>query len=94
MTSGKATGTAASAQMLAASEYRDKVTIMLQNAVSCAIGVGEAAVADEGVILAEIGDVCELEGVAARAQINIIGDTASVTYQTGPVTVRRQPNTP
>ena len=93
MTSGKATGTATSAELLAADRYRGKVTIMLQNAVACAIGIGEDAVVDEGVLLAEAGDIVELTDEAARAQINILGDTASVTYQTGPVVVRRQPAT-
>lgn len=89
MTKGKATGTAASAEVLAADEYREKVTIILLNAVSCAFGLGVAAVADEGVILEEIGDSLEVEAEAARGQINVIGNTASLAYQTGPVTVRR-----
>jgi len=87
MTSGKATGTASSAEMLAADIYRERVVIMLQNAVSCAIGIDEDAVADEGVILQEIGDTVHLAGAAARAQVNIIGNTASLTYQTGDVEV-------
>ena len=95
MAKGKATGTAASAELLAADEYREVVLIMLQNNVSCAFGlIGEAAVADEGIILVEIGDWVRLVGPKARGQINIIGNTASVTYQTGDVEVGRQANTP
>ena len=95
MAKGKATGTAASAQLLAADEYRDVVLIMLQNEVVCSFGlIGEAAVIDEGIILAEIGDWVRLVGPQARGQINIIGNTASVTYQTGDVEIGRQANTP
>ncbi len=88
MTGGKDTGGSASAELLAADEYRDFVTIMLANATSVAIGIGEAAVADKGVVLREIGDSVELRDQAARALINIIGNGGEVTYQTGPVSVR------
>ncbi len=88
---GKATGTSSSAELLAADEYRGFVTIMLQNAVSCAFGFsGEAAVDDQGVILIEIGDSIEVRGELAREQINVIGNTASLTWQEGPLTVRRK----
>jgi len=86
---GKATGTAASAEMLAADNYRDSVTIMLyDDTAPVAIGIGEAAVADEGVVLRELGDSVEIRGYAAIKQINIIGNGGIVTYQTGPVTAR------
>jgi hypothetical protein len=94
MSKGKATGTAASAELLAADEYRCRVVIMKVNATPVAIGIGEAAVADEGIILNEIGDVAELNDEAARAQINIIGNGGTITYQVAPVTVRLNPNTP
>lgn len=85
---GKATGTASSAEMLAASEYRDQVTVMLYDDTSpVAIGIGEDAVADEGVVLRELGDSCTIRGAAARAAINIIGNGGIVTYQTGDVEV-------
>ena len=87
---GKVTGTSASAEFLAANEYRGFVTIMLQDEVTCAFGFsGEDAVLDEGVILVEAGDSIEIKGELAREQINVIGDTASLTWQEGPLTVRR-----
>jgi hypothetical protein len=90
---GKATGTSASVQMLAADVHRDYVVIMLQNAVACAIGIyGEDAVADEGILLAEIGDTVHLTGSAARSKISVIGNTASLTWQESdePIIVHRQ----
>jgi hypothetical protein len=94
MTAGKATGTASSAQLLAADAYRDHVTVMLQSAVTMAIGIGEDAVLDEGVVLKQIGDSCRLSGPAARAAINIIGNTGVVSYQTGQVDVKLNGGTP
>jgi hypothetical protein len=86
---GKATGTLSSAEMLAADRHRDKVTIMLYDGTSpVSIGVGEAAVADEGLVLRVVGSVCEIDKYAATKQINIIGNGGIVTYQTGPVTAR------
>lgn len=86
MDSGKATGTAASVEMLAADRNRGSVAIMLyDDTASIAIGLDKAAVADEGVILREIGSSVVLLDEAARAQINIIGNGGIVTYQTGPV---------
>ncbi len=95
MTSGKASATSSSVEMLAADIYRDKVTIILDSSdAAVAIGIGEAAALDKGVILREIGDSVELIDQAARAQINIKGNTGDVTYQTGPVTVRLNGGTP
>ncbi len=95
MTGGKASGTTNSAEMLAADINRDKVTIILASSDSAiAIGIDEAAVADKGIVLREIGDSVELIAHAATAQINIIGNTGDVTYQTGPVTVRLNGGTP
>jgi hypothetical protein len=91
--SGKATGTAASAELLAADQYREYVVIMLQNQVTCALGLfGSAAVVDEGIVLAQVGDTVHLSGAAARQQINVIGNTASLTYQgsADPISVSRQ----
>jgi hypothetical protein len=90
---GKATGAATSAQLLAADQYREFVVIMLQNQVTCALGLfGDAAVIDEGIVLAQVGDTVHLSGAAARQQINVIGDTASLTYQSSaePISVNRQ----
>ncbi len=89
MAKGKQTGTSSSVELLAASDYQEDVTIMHQNATPVAIGlIGEAAVADEGIILTEIGDSVRLSGAQARGQINIIGNGGTVTYQTGLVAVR------
>jgi hypothetical protein len=79
---------------LAADAYRDFVTIIHEGTAAVAIGIGEAAVATKGVILREVGDSVKLEGPAARAQINIIGNTGKVVYQTGQVTVRLNGGTP
>ena len=92
-TSGKATGAVTSAVLLAADQYREFVVIMLQNQVTCALGLfGEDAVIDEGIVLSQIGDSVHLSGAAARQQINVIGDTASLTYQSSgdPIAVNRQ----
>ena len=89
MAKGKQTGTSASAELLAANDYQEDVTIMHQNTTPIAIAVmGETAVADEGIILTEIGDSVRLSGAQARGQINIIGNNGTVTYQTGLVSVR------
>jgi hypothetical protein len=91
--SGKATGTASSAQLLAADQYREYVVIMLQNQIACALGLfGNAAVLDEGIVLGQVGDTVHLSGAAARQQINVIGNTASLTYQSSadPISVDRQ----
>ena len=89
MTSGKKTGTAASVQLLAADQDRDQVTIMLYDKTApIAIGVsGEAAVADTGIVLREIGDTVHLYNEAARGVIDILGNGGKVSYQTGPVLV-------
>jgi hypothetical protein len=89
---GKATGTASSEEMLAPDVNRDRVTIILYDDTSpVAIGIGEDAVADEGVILRVEGDSVEIDGYAAIKQINIIGNNGVVTYQTGPVVARLNP---
>lgn len=86
MESGKATGTAASAELLAADINRGKVTLTLLNSIQVSFGLdGETAVVDEGAPLFRKGTTLELNDEAARGQINIIGNTASVAYQTGPV---------
>lgn len=87
---GKVTGGSVSAELLAADEYRGYVTIMLQSDVACALAFeGEAAIADTGVMLNEIGDSVEVFAELARGQINVIGNNANLTWQEGPVTVRR-----
>ena len=91
MESGNVSGTSASAEMLAANENRDKVTVTLMNSVDVAFGLGgEDAVAGEGTVLLVVGASAEFTEEAARGQINIIGNTASVAYQTGPVIVNQK----
>lgn len=88
MSQGTATGTAASVEMLAAAPTgnRDRVTIMLTDATASAyFGFNTAAVAGEGVGLLRVGDTVIVEDELARSQINIIGDGAVVSYQTGSV---------
>ncbi len=91
---GKTTGTSGSAELLAADEYRGYVIIMLQSDNACALAFeGEAAIADQGVMLNEIGDSVNVSGELARGQINVIGDSADLTWQEGPLNVRRLPIT-
>lgn len=88
-TGSKQDGTDASVELLAASEYRNQVTIVLYDKTApIAIGIGEDAVADEGVNLREVGDSCTVRGAEARAQINIIGNGGKVSYQLGNVEVK------
>ncbi len=56
MANGKFTATAASTIAVAANAYRTTLTIQKQNATAIAFGIGEAAVADEGIILNKLGD--------------------------------------
>jgi hypothetical protein len=80
---GSATGTASSAELLAAGEERDYVTIVLTNAIPLTIGVGAAAAAGSGIVLTKQGEGVRLGGNLARRQINIIGNGATVQYQVG-----------
>lgn len=92
-TSGKATGTSASAELLAADQYREYVVIILNSQTAVGIGIlGEDAVVDEGIVLAQVGDTVHLTGAAARQQINVIGDGAALSYQgsADPIVVSRQ----
>ncbi len=86
MAKGKFTGTASSAQIVAADDYRAYLTIQLTNAASANLGIGEAAVAGEGIKLINAGDSARLVGAAARKAIYLIGDGAEGTYQDGDVT--------
>lgn len=83
MAKGNFTGTAASALLVAANYNRDCLVIQHTNAVTCALGIGEAAVAGEGLQLLKIGDTVKLTGAAAREAIYVIGNTATGTYQDG-----------
>lgn len=87
---GKVSGGSSSGELLAADAYRGYVTIMLQSDTACALAFeGAAAIADRGVMLNEIGDSVQVLGELARGQINVIGNGAALTWQEGPVVVRR-----
>ena len=91
---GTIAGTSVSAEALAASRYRDKVTFTMLNAITTGFAFGgNAAELDEGVVLREIGDTLIVSNELARGQIKVIGNTASIAYQTGSVVaVTRGPN--
>ena len=93
MAQGTATGTAASVEMLSETRY-DRVTIQLIDATAAAyFGFNTAAVIGEGIGLLRVGDTVIVAAELARNQINIIGDGAVVSYQTGAVAaVTRGPN--
>lgn len=86
MSQGTATGTAASVEMLASGLVRDRITIMLTDATASAyFGFNTPAIAGEGIGLLRVGDSVIVEDELARGQINIIGNGAVVSYQTGSV---------
>lgn len=91
MAKGNFTGTSASAVLIAANEYRDQLVIQKTNATVVALGIGEAAVAGEGIQLGPIGDVAVLRGASARVAIYVIGDGGTGTYQDGEVEVSPGP---
>jgi hypothetical protein len=92
MSKGNFTATAASAIIVAADDYRDYLTIQKgTNAVAMALGIGEAAVAGEGIQLTNIDDSVELWGVDARAAIYGIGNTAAGTWEGSRVRYRPGP---
>lgn len=85
MSKGSWTGTSASDEIIAADEFREYLTIQLTNATLVALGIGEAAVAGEGIQLINAGDTVRLEGAQARVAIYAIGNGAAGTYQSGSV---------
>jgi hypothetical protein len=92
MAKGSWTATAASAEIVAADEYREVLVIQKgTNAVAVAIGIGETAEAGKGIQLLNIGDVLILRGAMARKAIYAIGNTGAGTYQDGDVTVSPGP---
>jgi len=91
MAKGTFTGTAASTLLVAANEYRDTLVIQKANATSVALGIGEAAVAGEGIQLTNVGDAAVLKGAAARVAIYVIGNGGTGSYQDGNVDVRPGP---
>jgi hypothetical protein len=91
MAKGNFTGTAASAVLIAANAYRDHLLIQKTNATTVALGIGEAAVAGEGIQLVNAGDVAILHGASARVAIYVIGNGGTGTYQDGDVEVTPGP---
>ena len=87
MANGKFTATAASTIAVAANEYRKYLVIQKQNATAIAIGIGEAAVADEGIILSKAGETMKISGNEAAKAIYAIGNGGTMTYQEGDVDV-------
>lgn len=88
MSKGNFTGGAASAAVIAASEFRDCLVIQHTNATQVALAFGEAAVAGEGIQLMEIGDTVRVRGALSRMAVYAIGSGATCTYQDGDVDVR------
>jgi len=87
MASGKFTATAASTEAVAANAYRTHLCIQKQNATAMAFGIGEAAVADEGIVLSKAGETLNIDGNLAGMAIYAIGNGGTMTYQEGDVKV-------
>ena len=87
MVSGAFVGTAASAELLPANEYREFITIQLQNDTDVSIAFGEAAVVGECLKLSNTGEAVTVRGWLAQKQINIIGDGAAGAYQEGDISI-------
>jgi len=85
MAKGNWTGTDASTLIVAADAYREYLVIQLTNATSVNLGIGEAAVAGDGIKLINAGDAVRLEGAQAQSAIYAIGNGAAGTYQDGNV---------
>jgi hypothetical protein len=85
MAKGSWTGTDSSAVIVAADSYREYLTIQLTNATQTNLGIGVAAVADEGIQLINAGDTVRIEGAQAQLAIYAIGNGAAGTYQDGKV---------
>ncbi len=83
MAKGNWTGTGASALLIAANRYRDTLLIQKTDNTVVALGIGEAAVAGEGIQLVNINDTAKLQGPAARGAVYVIGDGGNGTYQDG-----------
>jgi hypothetical protein len=80
MAIGSWTGTAASAQLVAANAYRNSLCIQLTNATAAYIGVGEAAESGKGPKLINAGDVVKVSGGIATEAVYVIGNGATGTY--------------
>jgi len=78
--------------IVAADDYREYLLIQMTTAGACALAFGEAAVADEGVQMLEIGDAVHVKGAQARLAVYQIGENAAGTWQDGNITVTNGPN--
>ena len=87
MAKGSWAGTASSAELVAVDNYREYLTIQLTNDITVALGFGEAAVVGEGIQLMQTGDTVTVRGHLARSAVNVIGNTAIGTYQSGKLKV-------
>jgi len=87
MSKGTYSATAASTVLVAADEHRAHITIQHTNATQVALGIGEAAVAGEGVQLFAAGDSVRIDGTLASYAIYVMGNGGTGTYQTGDVKV-------
>lgn len=61
--------TAASTEIVPADEHRDSLLIQKTNATTVALGIGEPAVAGEGVQLVNAGDAAHLNGCRALCDL-------------------------
>jgi len=93
MAKGTWEATAASTAIIAANAYRDQLLIQKLDVgcVAVSLGIGEAAIAGEGVQLVNVYDTIILHGAAARGAVYAIGDGGSGTYQDGDVEYRTGP---
>lgn len=91
MSKGNFSAGSASAEIIAADNYRDYLIIQKTNATQIALGLGEDAVAGEGIQLINIDSSVELWGVEARMAIHAIGNGGTGTYQSGRARFRPGP---
>lgn len=94
MAKGSFTAGSSSAEVIAASEYRDTLLIQKTNATTIALGIGEAAEAGKGIQLVNVGDTARLRGPMARSAIYAIGNNGTGAYQDGNCDVRPGPHVP
>lgn len=87
MIAGTFTGTASSQKIIDADEYRDSITIQLQNGTAVGVAFGEDAVSGSCTALLAAGDSLTARGWLARKSVHIIGDGAAGCYQEGDLTL-------
>jgi hypothetical protein len=86
-TKGNFSATSASTIIVPANKYRDALLIEKTNATNIALGIGETAVAGEGIQLLAIGSTALIRGAAAAKAIYAIGNGGTGVYQEGDVTL-------